>query len=69
MIIQAMENAVARGMAKAGTNNNSGNMVFNICQGGMFVGDQSSVRKLANMINSTNNVTNKTIANSAFSMN
>lgn len=69
MIIQAMENAVARGIAKAGTNNNSGNMVFNICQGGMFVGDQSSVRKLANMINSTNNVTNKTIANSAFSMN
>ena len=44
-------------------------MIFNICQGGMFVGDQSSVRKLANIINSTNSAANKTIANSAFSMN
>ena len=69
MIMQAMENAVARGMSKAGVNNNSGNMIFNICQGGMFVGDQSSVRKLANIINSTNSAANKTIANSAFSMN
>lgn len=69
MIMQAMENAIARGMSKAGVNNNSGNMIFNICQGGMFVGDQSSVRKLANIINSTNSAANKTIANSAFSMN
>ena len=69
MIIQAMENAVARGMTKAGTNTKSGDTIIKICEGGMFVGDNSTVRKLASMINNANSSSNKTIANSAFSMN
>ena len=70
MIMQAMENAIARGMSRANTGNGkTGNTIIEVCKGGMFVGDNTSIRKLANILNSTNIKTNNTIANSAFSMN
>ena len=69
MILQAMEAAVSSGMVKAMKNNNNSNITVEVCKGGMFVGDNSSIRKLAAIINNTNNNSNYNIANTKFSMN
>ena len=69
MIITAIQNAMTNAMKNAGANNSSiSNYNFEICKSGMFVGDDSTVRKLANMINSTNISNRNNIANVGFSM-
>lgn len=69
MIITAIQNAMTNAMKNAGANNSSiNNYNFEICKSGMFVGDDSTVRKLANMINSTNISNRNNIANVGFSM-
>lgn len=69
MIITAMQNAMTNAMKNAGANNGAvNNYNFDICKSGMFVGDESAVRKLANMINNTNVSNRSNIANVGFSM-
>lgn len=69
MIIGAMQNAIVSALKSSGANNSSiSNYNFEICKSGMFVGDDSTVRKLANMINSTNISNRNNIANVGFSM-
>lgn len=72
MIINAMQGAIGNSMYDAvnsALKNNavasSGN-TYDICRGGMFVGDESSIRKLANMINNVNISSRATIANTGF---
>lgn len=74
MIINAMQGAIGNSMYDAvnsALKNNavasSGN-TYDICRGGMFVGDESSIRKLANMINNVNISSRATIANTGFSI-
>lgn len=73
MIITAMKGAIGNSVydaiLRAGGNSGTGTVNnFEICKSGMFVGDDSTVRKLANMINSTNISNRNNIANVGFSM-
>lgn len=73
MIITAMKGAIGNSVydaiIRAGGNSGAGTVNnFEICKSGMFVGDDSTVRKLANMINSTNISNRNNIANVGFSM-
>lgn len=70
MIIKAMESAMYNAVTQAlrANNNNSGQTTIEVCKGGVFVGDQSGIRKLANMLNNTNSTSRTNIANTGFSM-
>ena len=73
MIITAMKGAIGNSVydaiIRAGGNSGTSTVNnFEICKSGMFVGDDSTIRKLANMINSTNISNRNNIANVGFSM-
>lgn len=67
MIIEAMQNAMVQAIRSAGGMGNGGTTVnnFNI---GNWLGDDASVRKLANRINTVNAKSNSNIANVGFVM-
>nr|DAG15970.1 MAG TPA: hypothetical protein [Caudoviricetes sp.] len=74
MIIDAIKQAVGSSMYSAMTEalKNvpiSGNTNIEVCKGGLFVGDNSSMRKLASILNNTNTSTRSNIANTGFRMN
>lgn len=70
MIIEAMQSALLQAFKQANIGNNGGNIINNIeiSKGGIFAGDDSSIRNLANRLNAINNNSNRTIANRTFSM-
>ncbi len=74
MIIDAIKQAVGSSMYSAMTEalKNvpiSGNTNIELCKGGLFVGDNSSMRKLAGILNNINTSTRSNIANTGFRMN
>ena len=70
MIISAMENAVYNAVTQALKTNtgNGGNTTIEVCKGGVFVGDEAGIRKLANQLNNVNSTGRTNIANVGFSM-
>ena len=74
MILEAMQNAIGSSMydAVASAMNNGGNsqpVNIEICKQGMFVGDDSTVRKLAQKIENVLVTSNKNIGNTRFNFN
>lgn len=74
MIIDAIKQAVGSSMYSAMTEalKNvpiSGNTNIEVCKGGLLVGDNSSIRKLASILNNANTSTRSNIANTGFRMN
>lgn len=74
MIIDAIKQAVGSSMYSAMTEalKNvpiSGNTNIEVCKGGLFVGDNNSIRKLAGILNNANTSTRSNIANTGFRMN
>lgn len=67
MIIEAMQNAMVQAIRSAGGTGNGGTTVnnFNI---GNWLGDDASIRKLANRLNTVNAKSNSNIANVGFVM-
>lgn len=70
MIISAMESAVYNAVTQALKTNtgNGGNTTIEVCKGGVFVGDEAGIRKLANQLNNVNSTGRTNIANVGFSM-
>ena len=70
MIIEAMQSALLQAFKQANIGNNGGNIINNIeiSKGGIFAGDDSAIRNLANRLNAISNNSNRTIANKTFSM-
>ena len=74
MIIQSMKQAIGETMhsavTKAMKGNSRGNIqnTYEICKGGIFVGDNSSIRRLAELINNANISSTGNIANLGFSV-
>ncbi len=70
MIISAMENAVYNAVTQAlrANGGNGGQTTIEVCKGGVFVGDEAGIRKLANQINNVNATGRTNIANVDFSM-
>lgn len=69
MIMKAMSGAVYDAVSAALQNNNSGgNTIIEVCKGGIFVGDDSTIRQLANMLNNVNATSKNSIANTSFVM-
>ena len=65
-----MENAVYNAVTQALKTNtgNGGNTTIEVCKGGVFVGDEAGIRKLANQLNNVNSTGRTNIANVGFSM-
>ena len=70
MIISAMESAVYNAVTQAlkANSGNGGQTTIEVCKGGVFVGDEAGIRKLANQINNVNATGRTNIANVGFSM-
>lgn len=70
MIINAMESAVYNAVTQAlkANSGNGGQTTIEVCKGGVFVGDEAGIRKLANQINNVNATGRTNIANVGFSM-
>lgn len=70
MIISAMESAVYNAVTQAlkANGGNGGHTTIEVCKGGVFVGDEAGIRKLANQINNVNATGRTNIANVGFSM-
>lgn len=70
MIISAMESAVYNAVTQAlkANSGNGGQTTIEVCKGGVFVGDEAGIRKLANQINNVNATGRTNIANIGFSM-
>lgn len=70
MIISAMESAVYNAVTQAlkANGGNGGQTTIEVCKGGVFVGDEAGIRKLANQINNVNAIGRTNIANVGFSM-
>lgn len=70
MIISAMESAVYNAVTQAlkANGGNGGQITIEVCKGGVFVGDEAGIRKLANQINNVNATGRTNIANVGFSM-
>ena len=70
MIIEAMQSALLQAFKQANIGNNGGTVVNNIeiSKGGIFAGDDASIRNLANRLDKITNNSKRTIANTSFRM-